>query len=110
MKITVRFLGLPPSDAVRWFVEKQALFHLSRFGQELQSVEVRVRDVNGHRGGEDMECRVVAKGPRVRFATVSALSPDAYQSVGAALAKLARTVARSLERARSLPAQPQALS
>lgn len=110
MKITVRFLGLPPSEAVRWFVEKQALFHLSRFGHELQSIEVRVRDVNGHRGGVDMECRVAAKGPRVGYTPVSALSADAYQSVGAAMAKLARSVARSLERARSLPAQPQPVS
>jgi ribosome-associated translation inhibitor RaiA len=101
MKISIRFLGLPPSDAVRWFVERQAVHHLSRFGHEVQAVEVRMRDVNGPRGGEDMECTVIAKGSRIRSAAISELSGDMYQSVATAIARLARTVARSLERARS---------
>jgi len=49
MKISVRFLGLPPSDGIREHVERQALFHLSRFGHDIQFVEIRVRDVNGPR-------------------------------------------------------------
>jgi putative sigma-54 modulation protein len=102
MKITIRFRGLPPSDAVRWFVERQAVHHLSRFGHAVEAVEVRMRDVNGPRGGDDMECSVSAKGSRIRFASVTEVSGDMYQSVATAIARLARTVARSLERARSL--------
>jgi ribosome-associated translation inhibitor RaiA len=110
MKITVRFLGLPPSDAVRQFVERQAVTHLSRFSHDVESVELRVRDVNGPRGGDDMECRATAKGPRVGFTTITELSNDAYHSVGMALTRLARAVARSLERARSLHPAPHLLS
>jgi ribosome-associated translation inhibitor RaiA len=106
MKIAVRFLGLPPSDSVRWFVERQALHHLSRFGHDVKTVEIRVRDVNGPRGGEDMECTVTAKGQRIRFATITEVSGDMYQSVAMAIARLARAVARSLERARSLHPVP----
>lgn len=110
MKIAIRFLGLPPSDAVRRFVERQSLSHLSRFGHELEAVEIRVRDVNGPRGGADMECKVVAKGPRVGFTTITELSGDMYQSVGVAMARLARAIARSLERTRSLPPATHHLS
>jgi len=65
-----------------------------------------MRDVNGPRGGDDMECKVVAKGPRVGFTTISELSGDLYQSVATAIGRLARAVARSLERARSLHPLP----
>ena len=110
MKIAIRFLGMPPSAAVRQFVERQALFHLSRFGQDVETVEVRVRDVNGPRGGDDMECNVALKGPRVGFTTVTELSGDMYQSVATAMARATRSVARSLERARSIHPAPHLLS
>jgi putative sigma-54 modulation protein len=102
MKIAVRFLGLPPSEALREHSERQALFHLSRFGQDLDSVEIRIRDVNGPRGGEDMECKVSAQGPRVGFASIADLSGDAYASVGMALSRLSRSIARALDRARGM--------
>jgi putative sigma-54 modulation protein len=105
MKITVRFPGLPPSDAVREFVEQQALFHLSRFGRDVDAIEVRVRDVNGPRGGQDMECRVTVTGPRLGVVTITELSHDLYRSVGAAMTRVARALARSLERARSFPSR-----
>ena len=89
MKIVVRFLGLPPSEPLREHSERQALFHLGRFGQDLRSVDIRIRDVNGPRGGADKQCQVFATGPRF-----------GYQAVNAAMARLARTVARGIERAR----------
>jgi putative sigma-54 modulation protein len=102
MKIAVRFLGLPPSKSLREHAERQARFHLSRFGVDLNSVDIRVRDVNGPRGGDDMECRVSAKGSRLGFATMAEISADAYQSVGRALSRLARSIARNLERTRGM--------
>jgi putative sigma-54 modulation protein len=100
MKIAVRFLGLPPSEALREHSERQAMIHLGRFVHDLESVEIRVRDVNGPRGGEDMECKVSAKGPRIGFTTMAELSADAYHSVQLAVARLSRTIARNLGRVR----------
>ena len=100
MKIVVRFLGLPPSETLREHCERQALFHLSRFGHDLSSVDIRIRDVNGPRGGVDKQCQVFATGPRLGYATLRELSEDAYRAVDAALSRLARTVARGLERTR----------
>ena len=100
MKIAVRFLGIPVSEALREHGERQAQSHLARFEKDLESVEIRIRDVNGPRGGEDMECKVSAKGPRLGFASLAELSGDAYHSVGLALMRLGRSVARTLERSR----------
>jgi hypothetical protein len=102
MKIAIRFLGLPPSPALRQHSERQALRHLGRFGSELDSVEIRIRDVNGPRGGEDMECRVSARGRRIGFASMAELTSDAYGSVALALGRLSRSIARALDRARGM--------
>jgi len=106
MKIVVRFLGLPPSDVLREHCERQALFHLSRFGHDLSSVDIRIRDVNGPKGGADKQCQVFATGPRLGYSTLQVLSEDAYQAADAAISRLARTVARGLERARDWKARP----
>ena len=100
MKIVVRSLGLPPSEMLREHCERQALFHLSRFGHDLSSVDIRIRDVNGPKGGADKQCQVFATGPRLGYSTLQELSEDAYQAADAAISRLARTVARGLERAR----------
>jgi ribosome-associated translation inhibitor RaiA len=100
MKIAIRFFGLPASEALREHSERQARLHLDRFGHELESVEIRIRDVNGPRGGEDLECKVSAKGPRMGFAAMAELSSDAYASVGLALSRLSRSIGRALDRAR----------
>ena len=106
MKIAVRFLGLPPSEALREHSERQALLHLGRFGHDLRSVDIRIRDVNGPKGGADKQCQVFATGPRLGFSTLQELSEDAYQAVNAAMVRLARTVARGLERARDWKGGP----
>jgi len=106
MKIAVRFLGLPPSEMLREHSQRQALFHLSRFGHDLSSIDIHIRDVNGPKGGEDMQCQVFARGPRFGFSTLQELSKDAYQAVDAAIRRVARTVARGLERARDWKAGP----
>jgi len=102
MKIAIRFLGLPASEALRQHTERQALLHLGRFDRELESVEIRIRDVNGPRGGEDMECKVSARGPRIGFASMAELTSDAYGSVAMALSRLSRSVARALDRVRGM--------
>ncbi len=102
MKIAIRFLGLPTSDALRRHAERQAKLHLGRFERELDSVEIRIRDVNGPRGGEDMECKVAARGPRVGFNAMAELTSDAYGSVAMALSRLSRTIARALDRVRGM--------
>jgi putative sigma-54 modulation protein len=100
MKIVVRFLGLPPSEMLREHCERQARLHLGRFGNDLGTIDVRIRDVNGPKGGQDKQCQVFATGRRLGFSTLHELSDDPYQAVDAAMVRLARTVARQLERAR----------
>jgi ribosome-associated translation inhibitor RaiA len=100
MKIDVRFLGMSPSQSLRDHSERQALLHLSRFGNDVQFIDIRISDVNGPKGGLDKQCRITARGPRFGLLKLEELSVDAYQAADEAIARLARTVGRQLERAR----------
>ena len=59
MKMAVRLLGLPVSEALREYSEHQARSHLARFDHDLSSVDIRIRDINGPNGGEEKHCQVM---------------------------------------------------
>jgi len=74
--------------------------HLGRFAQELSRVIVRIGDINGPRGGIDKRCLVTVRGRRLGTSTLDDVSGDAYAAVDSAIERIARAVARGLERAR----------
>lgn len=100
MKIELRFRDLETTDELRMHSERQAHFHLSRFGGELTSVVIRVRDVNGPKGGVDKHCQLTARGPRLRAIRVEAESADVSSAIDMAMERLSRTVGREFDRLR----------
>jgi ribosome-associated translation inhibitor RaiA len=101
MKIQVRFHCLQPSDALRDHATRRINSHLSRFGEEVRSVLLRIRDVNGPKGGPDKQCQVTVRGRRFASVVIEDLSEDAYAAVDVAIERAGRAVGRDLERARS---------
>lgn len=101
MKIQIRFRGFKGSAALRAHVLRRVEFQLSRFGHQLKSVVVRVADINGPKGGLDMQCQVTAFGPRIGTSTLAELSGNAYTAVDLAVDRLSRAIARELERNRT---------
>ena len=102
MKIDVRFRGLEPSAALRDHAVRRVHFHLSRFGHEITSVHVHLRDVNGPKGGLDKHCQVSVRGRRLPTVTIDDLSGDAYSAVDLAVERVGRAVGRDLERVRAV--------
>lgn len=100
MKIEVRFRGLDASDSLREHAMRQVQSHLSRFGQDLAGVVVRIADTNGPKGGIDKKCQITVRGPRVGESSLEELADDGYAAVSVAAERIARTVGRGLERAR----------
>lgn len=101
MKIEVRFRGLECSDGVRDHVARRIHSHLSRFGNEVTGVLVRIADVNGPKGGVDKRCQVTVCGPRFGSAILDEKSSDVYSAVDMAVERIGRTIGRELERARA---------
>lgn len=100
MKIDVRFVGLEPSAALRDHAVRRLHLHLSRFGREVSMVVVRLRDVNGPKGGLDKHCQVSLRGPRVS-AVIGDVHEDAYAAVDLVVGRLTHAVGRVLERRRA---------
>ena len=58
MQLQVRGRNIELTEALRAHVERRLQFALSRFGQRIGRVLVRLADVNGPRGGDDKSCHV----------------------------------------------------
>jgi ribosome-associated translation inhibitor RaiA len=71
-------------------------------GKKVAGVMVRLRDVNGPRGGVDMGCRIVVWLRGRSAVIVDALDRDLYAAIDLAAAKLREAVRRRLRRRRTL--------
>lgn len=102
MRIHVRGRGFELTDALRTHAERRLLFALRRFGRRVQSVMLRIDDVNGPRGGADKRCQIVARLASWGDVRVEDLDGNPYGAIGRAADRLDRAVAREIERRREM--------
>ena len=103
----IRMLGATLSKEKREEVRRKLGAKLGRFADAIERVSVRVRDVNGPRGGIDQLCTikvVLSDLPSVVFESQHQ-SLDA--AVGAAISGTERAVRRRLQRRRMKPRKKQ---
>ena len=110
MRMHVRSRGFELTDALRAHAERRLLFALSRFGRRLQSVLLRIDDVNGPRGGADKRCQIVARLAPGGDVRVEELDGDLYAAISRAADRLDRAAAREMERRREMRAFPETRS
>ena len=102
MKLNLRTRGIPMSQALRKHVEKRVRFALGRFGERVRAVHVQLTDVNGPRGGEDVECLVEASLAPTGTVRISETSLDPFRAVARASDRIGYRLRRHLDRARTL--------
>jgi len=87
------------------FLCRRIEFALGRYRQAVQRVVVRLRDVNGPRGGDDKVCTLQVVMPGQPPLVISHSDPDLYRAIGCAAKRADRQVARRLGRrpGRDLP-------
>ena len=87
---------------LRDHIDRCLYFSIGRFGPAIQSVDVRVGEANGHRGGIDKHCRIIVKlrGNGAPQITLDEHDANVYGAVAQAATRLGRTVARTLHRKR----------
>lgn len=99
----VRVVGVDLDDDDRAYIRLRLGAKLGKFASSIERVTVRVRDVNGPRGGIDKLCniKVVMSGmPSVVFETRAAALKTA---INGALTGTERAVRKSVDRARAMP-------
>lgn len=99
----VRVSGVNLTDDERTYIRKKLGMKLGKFSPSIERVTVRVKDVNGPRGGVDQICRVkvVLSGfPSVVFESRAASVRDA---INGTLSGAERAVRRTVRRSRMAP-------
>jgi len=102
MRFSVSGDRVKVTTGLREYIDRRLHFALGRFGTAIDTVSVRVEDINGPRGGVDKHCRIVVK---LRASGSNRIAiDDNDENLRAAVARASnragRTVARAIERKR----------
>ncbi len=99
MKVNVRGVHFTLTDAIKRHVAKHLVEPIEHFyDSEAAEIEIHLRDVNGPKGGNDMECSVTVRVPNGASIHVTEVSDDIYKSVDLARDRVERATKRLVER------------
>jgi len=111
----IRIDGVRLNDDDRAYIRRRLGKLFARYSQAVERITVRVRDVNGPRGGVDVLCRIKVVLRRLPSVVVEHRTAHLRSSLNKAFSAAEGTVSRSLQRRRTRPlktggARKQALS
>ena len=99
----IRVDGLTVTDEERDHIRRRLGEKLGRYAGSVERVSVRLRDINGPRGGVDVMCRIKVVLSALPSIVVEHQATTLRQAVSAALAAVERSVRRALQRQRTRP-------
>lgn len=95
MRVTCQIdKGLP--GFVKDVIHDRTAEKLSRFGDFIREIHVTLRDINGPRGGIDMECQVRVRLRRHPEVIVTERASRVDEATSGALNRVARSIGRRL--------------
>ncbi len=106
MRIHVQSRALEHTEALHGYVQRRLLFALSRFGARVQSVRVRLDDLNGPRGGIDKRCQIDAHLGPWGDVRIEQSAGEVHAAIDRAADRLQHAVAREMERRRQTQVVP----
>lgn len=89
--------------ALRDYVERRIRFALGRYRDTVRAVQVRLRDVNGPRGGADKLCLLQVELAGQRPLVIRDSDTDLYRAISRAARRADQQVARRLSRRERQP-------
>jgi ribosome-associated translation inhibitor RaiA len=103
-RLEVRGHALPLTDGIRRYATDHVALKLAKHARAIQTVVIRVADVNGAKGGEDKQCEVEVVLRRVPSPlVVTATDHDLHAAMDGAADRAQKAVGRALERKRATP-------
>lgn len=102
MRLGILARGIALTDSIRLYAQRRLKTALGRYPQTLESVQVRLADVNGPRGGIDKHCVIEVRGPALTPIIVRERDADLYVAIDRAAERVDRAVGRRLSRNRTM--------
>lgn len=93
--------SIKTSEAQYDYVMRKVGAAASRLKDAACTVDVRLADVNGPKGGIDKQCSIVVTPPGLATLRVEEQAADYYAAIDAAAATLKKSLARLLERTKA---------
>ena len=100
MKLELHAKGITMTDNLREFIERKLHYALGRFQDRVHSVKVYLTDINGPRGGEDIQCNIQASLGRAGHITIKETREDPFSAVARASERANQRLASRLQRFR----------
>lgn len=97
MRTQIHSNGLMVTESITGWVHDRLHAAVGRHESRLDRVEVRLRDINGPRGGEDMECDLFAHLRGAGVIVVKEHTADLYSAISLAAGRLKNALGRRLE-------------
>jgi len=101
MKTTIHAMDFSLTESLEQFIRNQAKKSMRASSDMIEHVSVRLKDLNGPKGGCDKECSVEVFIPNSPSVVVTKRSTDAYACIRKALGRAARVTLRKISRKRS---------
>ena len=99
MKVNVRGVQLELTEAMKAHVQSHLVDPIEHFyDSEAAEIEIHLRDTNGPKGGNDMECSVSVRVPHGQTIHVTEVSDDIYKSIDLARDRVEKAAKRQIER------------
>jgi len=98
MKIRIQSQGFTLTPAICGRVNKKLDSLLSRFDDELISVDVYLKDLNGPKGGYDKQAIIRVQLRHLAPVSISTTHTDLYKSIDVSVRRLLRSVRRTVSR------------
>jgi len=102
MQIDIQSRGFSLTDALLNYSQQRLLFSMSYFSDHINKVIVRLSDINGPRGGTDKRCHLQLIISGLPDIVVEDTEADMYAAIDRAMDRARRTVARKLDRQKTL--------
>lgn len=100
---SIRVDGVALDDDDRAQIRRRARTLFGRYGQVVERVTIRIRDVNGPRGGVDIACRIKVVLSRLPSIVAERRTTTLDSAFRGALAAAGRSVSQALRRRRMRP-------
>ncbi len=100
MQLDIRKRNIPWSDALADYAEQRVDRSLARLSSRVGRVLVRFADVNGPKGGEDMQCAISLRLSSGDWVRAHAQDACPYRAVDSAVSRLKHSVTRQAARLR----------
>ncbi|MBX6331738.1 MAG: CBS domain-containing protein [Gemmatimonadaceae bacterium] len=101
--VHIRAMGIEMADETRDYVRRTLGRKLGKFAMSIERVSVRLRDVNGPRGGIDHQCRIKVVLSGMPSVVAEGQHMSMKEAIDAATATAERSVRRRVQRRRMEP-------